>query len=675
MAEKLRTITLELLRHGPPHNQLISNLTGYIALCEDAEAETVYLPFEHREFEKIMRDIGYTRDDGHVNSRRMECRRERLRELGKAMADILGSVPVLVMALKPGGKKSCPLHLRLILNPQELALLPFETSLFPGRTWGPKLLLEPSEPVTITREVRGVPPLSVDWPSEPRVLFAWASPHGAGNVPADWHLLALREALDPWLAPNFWEEVDQTDDLDNAPRNIQRCLTVLPEASLEAIEDACLRDRYTHVHILAHGVPASNSPDFTEIGLALNDHRQRGKMAVARAEDLKQALYSGNPQDPYPRIVTLASCDSGKVKSVVSLGASFAHELHMAKIPVVIASQFPLSVPGSVVFTKEFFKRIFQGEDYRTALIEVRRKLSIRLRNTYDWASLVAYAPYMPNYEQETANIQFAYKKKEVENLIEEAKTAVDRMEAIRNIGDTIPQEAITNLKSKLKTLEDLGGKLAGLGTDKPESKGLQASLHKQIAEVQFIQWQATPEADRTWKDGYLSLTSLEKSRNLYLEAWKTDRRRHWQGVQYLCLTHVLHQVGRIAEGMPDDWWIVTKKMAEEDSNKSKIDFSEDIAWAHGSLMELYLLKSSVEDQGQKPNAFDLALEHCKKFKAALLNMEDQDRRNFVVFSTRRQFSRYTSWWNQSINPENKDATLGEIPDLAGTILDNLPKD
>jgi len=37
----MRTLTLELLRHGPAHNQLLSPLTPYLALCENHPAVTL----------------------------------------------------------------------------------------------------------------------------------------------------------------------------------------------------------------------------------------------------------------------------------------------------------------------------------------------------------------------------------------------------------------------------------------------------------------------------------------------------------------------------------------------------------------------------------------------------------------------------------------------------------
>ena len=42
----MRTITLELVRHGPAHNQLLSPLTQYLALCENHPAVTLQLPLD-----------------------------------------------------------------------------------------------------------------------------------------------------------------------------------------------------------------------------------------------------------------------------------------------------------------------------------------------------------------------------------------------------------------------------------------------------------------------------------------------------------------------------------------------------------------------------------------------------------------------------------------------------
>ncbi|MCK7492772.1 MAG: hypothetical protein MZW92_15495 [Comamonadaceae bacterium] len=43
-------------------------------------------------------------------------------------------------------------------------------------------------------------------------------------------------------------------------------------------------------------------------------------------------------------VVSLASCNSGNVGSVAGAGASIAHALHEAGIPMVVAGQFPALV-------------------------------------------------------------------------------------------------------------------------------------------------------------------------------------------------------------------------------------------------------------------------------------------------------------------------------------------
>src|SRR5215208_1217024 len=55
----MRTITLELLRHGPAHNQLLSPLTPYLALCENHGAVTLNVPFEHNQFLHRLDALGY----------------------------------------------------------------------------------------------------------------------------------------------------------------------------------------------------------------------------------------------------------------------------------------------------------------------------------------------------------------------------------------------------------------------------------------------------------------------------------------------------------------------------------------------------------------------------------------------------------------------------------------
>ena len=53
----MRTIRLELLRHGPPHNQLLSPLTDYLALCGDHPNTTLNFPLEHESLQVRLRAL------------------------------------------------------------------------------------------------------------------------------------------------------------------------------------------------------------------------------------------------------------------------------------------------------------------------------------------------------------------------------------------------------------------------------------------------------------------------------------------------------------------------------------------------------------------------------------------------------------------------------------------
>src|SRR5688500_15656183 len=147
----MRTIHLEILRHGPAHNQLLSPLTEYLALCENHQAVTVRVPFEHSDFLLRLKALQYKKD---ATYRPLE-----LEDLARRMTEILSQVPGLIRELAEQSVSSNdPCHLRLVLSANELALLPFEITNasqgFAGA--GQPLLLQSQAPVCITREVRRV---------------------------------------------------------------------------------------------------------------------------------------------------------------------------------------------------------------------------------------------------------------------------------------------------------------------------------------------------------------------------------------------------------------------------------------------------------------------------------------------------------------------------------------
>ena len=55
----IRTVTIELLRSGPRHNQLISPLTQYLGVCGNAAAGRLSLPYEHGDLELRLQELRY----------------------------------------------------------------------------------------------------------------------------------------------------------------------------------------------------------------------------------------------------------------------------------------------------------------------------------------------------------------------------------------------------------------------------------------------------------------------------------------------------------------------------------------------------------------------------------------------------------------------------------------
>ncbi|OYW21768.1 MAG: hypothetical protein B7Z52_00445, partial [Burkholderiales bacterium 12-64-5] len=438
----MRSITLEILRHGPPHNQLLSPLTPYLALCENHAAVTVTVPFEHAQFLQRLRALSYELRDTRVF---------QLQDTGRELGSLLAKIPSLIAELS---QRTCSsqdqlLHLRMIVSAAELALLPFELVIspngFPGE--GRTLALQTTLPVCLTREVRQPSGVSPEWNRKgqpPRILFAVASPAGFDPVPLESHLLALRCAIDPWVFPPSPDEAatpadhetyapseaspanektaaagERTDEARQKALHKARALkarerlVVLPQATLEQIRAECAEGTFSHVHILAHGI-AENDEHSGErsYGLALHDSRDPTRHSIVDGKTLARTLRTDRNDsfDPAsPLVVTLASCNAGTVGSVVSYagaGASVAHALHAEGIPVVIASQFPLSFRGSVIMVETLYRGMLRGDDPRHLIHDLRGRLHGGVPDTHDWASVVAYAALPPGFERQLARFQ-----------------------------------------------------------------------------------------------------------------------------------------------------------------------------------------------------------------------------------------------------------------------------
>ncbi|MCB9730315.1 MAG: CHAT domain-containing protein [Deltaproteobacteria bacterium] len=614
-------VKLELVRPGPAHNQLLSPLTDYVALCGAVSPITFNVPVEHRELLRQLSALNRDQDS--------QRRKAQLDQTAELVERVLGAIDGFKAEMAAAGCQRDDgrlVHLRLVVTPSELALLPFEAANVPQGLPGEKLplALQGVLPVTITRETRHCTPPPTDWPTrEVRVLLAAASPRGLPPVPLRSHLLALRRALTPWVAGDPQPERPARPDSDGpkAPPRFADVVTVLPDASLRSIREACAVSAFTHVHILAHGLAVPGSHD-EHFGLALHADSDAGERAVVTGQQLVTALRAQREDGPghsSPFHVTLASCDSGNVGGVLAPGASIAHDLHTGGIPWVVASQFPLSFAGSAVMAEVLYTRLFRGDDPRRVLHDLRQRLSTECGGTHDWAALVAYAAIDEEFERSWATFRHTQTHRAIDAAFHDLDQVLDAQPDAIAERARPHRERIERYTARFRAAAEESAARDDIAM-RSEALGMVASSCKRIAQIEH-------RLGRTAQ----AREALEQARAHYLLALRASVRNHWVVGQYLAL--FLPIEGRV----PVDWWYVAHASATMDLEALE---STTIAWAHGSLAELYLLALAAPELGAAfPDAAELARAHAADLVART------GRKAFEVTSTRRQFDRYADWW------------------------------
>lgn len=692
----MRTITLEIVRHGPANNQLLSPLTQYLALCENHPAVTLQLPLEHAQMLYRLNALAYKMGKA--------SREFQLRDTAQMLGDLLAQIPGLTADMNRrdvvseehdgGGDGENITHLRLVLSASELALLPFELALapigFPGA--GQPLLLQSQRPIGITRETRRVAEEQVVWPELTKVLFAVASPAGLARPPAAAHLLALRQALEPWVGTRTGALANDQPEKDD---RLSRHLTVLTDVSLEALESACAEGGYTHVHILAHGGEFTEGYD-TRFGLMFHDSADpMGDADCVSGERLATALRASRKgtsgQLAGPAVVTLASCHSGAVGSVIGIGASIAHALHADGIPMVIASQFPLSFGGSVRMVEILYEGLLSGEDPRRLLIDLRRTLHTQFPETHDWASVAAYSSLPANFDRQLAHVQIQRARRSIDvalDLADEVVARVDRARRSRSASTNSSTPATTlvpvsqiEIGAAMQRVRESRSGLARLAGRLPSQRAriaaLLASADKREAALEYEtvkrESHVSPRAaleKRVWP-------LLERARSLYDDAFSLDPAAHWAVVQYISLTVVLRHGAWPSRDLDPASHAIEKlwSLAEVQSLRdlSSNDYARR-AWALGNLIELYLLAPVVDEVGEQYSAEKPAPNWRNKachYAAELAKVARPGA--FETFSTRRQIVRYLDLYFE-LGP-TMEAAVGIAEQVANLLPDTVPED
>jgi CHAT domain-containing protein/metallo-beta-lactamase superfamily protein len=624
---QIRTVRLELLRAGPPHNQLLSPLTQYLAICGESGAGVVNLPYEHETFERRLKELRYDAGD-------REDRLPVLRETGVDMAKILGSVPGVTGSLgSDQDQQGTLVHLRIILSASELALLPFELSKVPmaanmsNETW---LAVQTRPPVCITRHIRTVSTEGLTWPERPRILFVAGDP---SDIPFNEHLAVLEKAVEPFLYPGKDERKQTSENrIDYGD-----WMTVLTDVSLDDLVTTCSSAKYTHVHVLAHGA-ADETTSGRPFGLRLRG--ADGEPEIVSGDQFASALAVVNGGQHRPAVVTLASCDSGNVGQVVVPGASFAHALHQSGITLVVASQFPLTKEGSVTVASILYPGLLWGDNPWVLLHRVRSELHSRYGATsHDWASLVAYEAFPSNLLDQLQMLRY----KQARQAINAALEGVDQM-----VKESVEDKAALDtakFEARLAGVAAAAERLPSDGNYAMECLGLQGSSQKRLAAAQYL----LASADATQAKQHLdsNYSCLESAFGHYQRAVRgflvnegrpvqREATLHWVLVQQLSLAAVLgtkHDEGK---------WLTALLAAELYRDHA---VHTERAWARGSLAELYLLRLANPDldEQEREHARAEALRYAEEL-SQMYPWEDA----FPVRSTRVQFRRFFTWWGQT---------------------------
>lgn len=506
-------------------------------------------------------------------------------------------------------------HLEVYLSPSELALIPFELMLDENEE--PRFIKKKENHFTLTRNSRRYSPWqNRDIPLTPRVLLVHTRPTHKNylnlyfpDVPFQKHENAMEYAM---------KHMDK-----------EQQLTILANPSFKkfsrSIIEAAKDERpYTHIHILAHGSLLFDfeNPSNFEFGIAFFSEEPLDKPYKATSAQEIRSLFDQLEGENLPYMVNYMICDGANFTNGIKPDRNPVQATFSAGVPIVIGSQFPLSMNGSNLITKELYKRLFKGDDLREILGDIRTNLYAKKEEFgHDWISLVSYCEFPTDYEFKILE-QKTLLQLSILNTIRDG--AGQGLEDSNDLDDFIEvqveiEDTIKALSAQVTVLQNR----ASSETDYLEANGLLGSAYKRLAEVE---WKARRLGTDTREK---QLKYLKAAMEWYKKAANRNQSHHWSLIQYLSIKSILS--GPFTE-LDMDYWYATRSAAlfaiEED--KSSL-------WPYGTLIELYLLSPNT------PKTEKIILEYADTlFENARMKKTLEP-----IKSTNLQVARYKDWWLQ----------------------------
>lgn len=546
------TVSLEIVRQGPPNNQLLSPLVPYVALAGNRPAETIYVPVDHGDLIARLGRLTYGVEQRDGQLVRKPIPEDALRSLGQLATNVLESIRGLgnAVAEQRGarGHSSGLLHLRLVLSAQELSLIPFELAQGPQWLGGTDTLAAfRPPPAVVTREARRIVERHYAAPDIPKILVVCANPSN-DSIPLASTMLALRRALGAKIPiPIETSGRAEPDNGDRILETVRSMVDVLPNATVDGLRAKMAETQYTHVHILAHGTIGSREPGRVSSTfedrvtsklddrptIMFHDPVDARTIDFVDGDRLAAALTAPSNRSPsvrqQPLVVTLGVCHTGKGGSVVFPGGSIAHTLHATGIPVVLASQFALTFEGAVSMVESFYRKLLEEHDPREAFAVARDTLFTRLSDsTSDWAALVLYASLKNEPQDASINRQITRVKLSISGI--DPNYFGDGWRGKEQIGE-IDKSKLNALAAEVEVLHK--------NIDSEKALRFLANAHKHVAHgFARLLTQNDPQEPENQRVKLRLRASLVKSRDCYLSLFERfNRNDPWIVVQIALLS------------------------------------------------------------------------------------------------------------------------------------------